>query len=54
MSLIEEYKELEKTIKEDAELRAKHYQSVNLPGTRTMGTDIDAAKKRVAEMKSKR
>lgn len=54
MSMLEEYKELDKIRKEDAEACKAHYQSVDLPGTRTMSTDGSAAKTRVAEMKKLR
>ncbi len=51
MSLLEEYKKLEELRKKDAEACATHYNSVDLPGKRTMSTDGSAAKQRIAEMK---
>ncbi len=54
MSLLKEYQELEEQIKKDAEIRAKHYNSVDLTGTRTFNVDAAAARQRIAEMKKLR
>ena len=51
MSLINEYKELEIERQADAKKAAAHYNSVDLPGTRTISTDASSARERIAEMK---
>ena len=50
MSLTEEYKELDKIRKKEAEEAAAHYAARNLPGDRTMNVDISSVKASIAAM----
>ncbi len=52
--MLKEYKDQEAARQADAEASSKHYNSVDLPGTRTMSTDGSAAKARIEEMKKLR
>jgi len=54
MSLNKEIKELDAERLADGEKSRAHYNSVDLPGTRTKGVDADAVRKRIAEMNKQR
>lgn len=53
MSLLDEYKKLDKERLEDGKKSNAHYKSVDLPGKRVKGNDSEA-RKRIAEMKKLR
>lgn len=53
MSLLDDYKKLDKERLEDGKKSLDHYKSVDLPGKRVMGDDSEA-RKRIAEMKKER
>ena len=52
---LKEYEDLDKIRLEEGEKSRAHYKSLNLPGDRKKtGNDIEAARKRLAEMAKER
>ena len=52
---LKEYEELDKIRLEEGKKSREHYKSLNLPGDRKKtGVDIEAARKRLAEMAKER
>jgi hypothetical protein len=54
MSLLEEYKNLEKVRQEEAKAADAFYKSVNTPGDRTFDHDASAVRARLDAMKAER
>lgn len=54
MSRLKEYEEQEKARQEVAAKTRAFYKSVNIPGERTKGQDLDKARAMIEEMKKSR
>lgn len=54
MSLLEEYKDLDKERLAAGKKSREHYKSLNLPGVRNKKADAESAKKRIAAMQEER